>query len=94
MIKLALAPCLALAMCQTVPEPQIITKEVRVPVAVSCVTQSPAKPNYPDTNEALAAAPDIFEAVKLLLAGRELSRPYEAEMEAVIGGCVAATPAP
>lgn len=87
---------LALASCRTAPTPEPIvrTVEVRVPVAVACVPTLSAKPTYPDTDAALKAAPDIFEAVRLLLAGRELRRPRESELEAALLGCATAAPAP
>lgn len=52
------------------PEPIIRTVEVRVPVPVACVVDVP-EPVYSDSREALRAAPNVFERVKLLLAGRE-----------------------
>lgn len=70
MRALRLIPLLALAACAHSPTPQIRTVEVRVPVAVPCPVDLP-EPNYSDTDAALLAAPDIFERVKLLLAGRE-----------------------
>ena len=56
------------------PEPQIRTVEVQVPVPVPCDAAGrlgPA-PAYPDTDEALRAAADIFAQTQLLLAGRAL----------------------
>jgi hypothetical protein len=48
------------------------TVEVKVPVAVPCKPDLGPAPSYPDTRAALMGAPDLFERVKLLLAGREL----------------------
>lgn len=71
MKRLAILAALALAGCGTTkpPEPIIRTVEVRVPVPVPCVIDV-LEPVYSDTPEALRAAPDIFERVKLLMAGR------------------------
>ncbi len=72
------------------PEPVIVTKEVKVPVAVplpKCSATLPAEPVYADTPEALNAAPNIFERVKLLLAGRLQRIQRELELEAALGTC-------
>jgi hypothetical protein len=64
---------LSLAACATTtPEPVIRTVEVKVPVPVPCKPDLGSEPAYPDTRQALTSAPDLFERVKLLLAGREL----------------------
>lgn len=70
MTRFAMLALLALAACATTP-PRIETRvvEVKVPVPVPCAVDVPP-PVYSDTDEALRAAPDIFERVKLLLAGR------------------------
>lgn len=70
-MKRAALIALLLAGCAHQPtEPIIRTVEVRVPVRVPCVIDIP-EPLYSDTPEALRAAPNLFERVKLLLAGRE-----------------------
>lgn len=68
LLVLLLAGCAA----QAPPEPIIITKEVKVAVPVQCsaLESIGAEPDYPDTDQALAAAPNLFERVKLLLQGR------------------------
>jgi hypothetical protein len=44
-----LVVALALSACATAPEPKIVTKEVKVPVPVSCVPKElPAAPTYAD----------------------------------------------
>lgn len=64
------------------PEPVIETVEVKVPVddpacARKAVAEIPAIV-YPDTDEALSQAPNVFERVKLLVAGRVLRQAREA----------------
>ena len=90
------AACLAsqilVCACATPRPPTVRTVEVQVPVAVPCDPGVPAAPAYPDTDEALKTAPDLFERVKLLLAGRELRKAREAELEAGIRGCSGSPP--
>ncbi|MFC5373983.1 hypothetical protein ACFPIF_15575 [Brevundimonas faecalis] len=75
---LSIALAIVLASCTTAPT-QIRTIEVQVPVAVPCPAHLP-EPVYSDTDAALLAAPNIFERVKLLLAGRE-ERAAQDQME-------------
>lgn len=70
MTRLALMALLTLGACASAPPRfEVRTVTVQVPVPVPCVVDVPA-PVYSDTDEALRAAPDLFERVKLLLAGR------------------------
>jgi hypothetical protein len=78
---------LALSACAHRPEPRIMTVEVPVPIAVKCAADPGPSPTYPDTNEALRAAPDLFTRVQLLLAGRALRIGREGELEAAVSGC-------
>ena len=50
------------------PPPRI----VEVPVAVPCRLTLGVEPEWPDSDQALRAAPDLFSRVKLLAAGRLL----------------------
>jgi hypothetical protein len=84
---LAVVAALTLAACQTTAEPRIEVREVRVPVAVKCATDPGPRPEYPDTDAALAAVRDVFEAAKLVMAGRALRIGREAELEAAVSGC-------
>lgn len=61
---------------------------VEVPVSVACVPQdfSPS-PQYPDTKQALEAAPDLFERVKLLLIGKLMRDQRLTEFEAALSAC-------
>jgi predicted small secreted protein len=94
-----LAACLALAACGTTrierPEPIIRTVEVKVPVDdPACAREAVARlgeaPAYPDTPEAIRAAPNLFERVKLLLAGRELRIAREAALADALTACATA----
>jgi len=79
---------LALAACATTPPaPQIVTKTVQVAVPVACTPAIGAAPAYPDTDAALKAAPDVYQRVKLLVAGRLERITREAELTAALGAC-------
>lgn len=83
---------LALAGCAHTPEPEIRTVEVKVPVDdPACAREAVARlgeaPAYPDTPEAIRAAPNLFERVKLLLAGRELRIAREAALKDALEAC-------
>lgn len=72
---LVLAACLFLAACggTKLTEPEIKIVEKTVPVAVSCISKdSPEKPKFTDTREALAAAPDADVRYQLLASNWEL----------------------
>lgn len=83
---LALAS-LALGACGTTAEPRVQTVRVEVPVAVPCAKDPGADPAFSDTREALAAARDIFEQARLLLAGRDQRDARLAELNAAVKGC-------
>lgn len=85
---------LALAACTHTapPEPIIRTVEVQVPVDdPACAREAVARlmpaPAYPDTDEALRAAPNLFERVKLMLAGRELRGAREIAITDALEAC-------
>ena len=93
----ALAMSLALISCGggtlPPPEPIIRTVEVEVPVDnPECARKAEAEvvdtaPEFPDTDEKLREAPNLFERVKLLMAGRELRMDYERRLEDAITAC-------
>lgn len=85
---IALVTALALTACATTrpPEPRIVTQEVRIPVPTPC-NASVARPDFPDTHAALAAAPDIDRAVRLLGAGRAIRDAYIAALEGALAAC-------
>lgn len=87
-----LMPFLLLAGCAHPierPDPIIQVREVKVPVVQPCPALEAlgAAPAYPDTDAALAAAPNLFERVKLLLAGRVLRAQREASVAATVAAC-------
>jgi len=87
-------PCLGvlvLAACATTPPtPRIVTKTVQVAVPVSCKPAIAPAPAYPDTDAALKAAPDVFQRVRLLVAGRLERIAREAELNAALDACAGA----
>ncbi|OGT54672.1 MAG: hypothetical protein A3E01_09990 [Gammaproteobacteria bacterium RIFCSPHIGHO2_12_FULL_63_22] len=90
---LAIAVTLVLAACATdrpAPEPIVRTVEVKVPVQVPCRPELGEEPAYPDTDEALAMAPDIFVGVQLLKSGRGLRIQRDREKTAALAGCAGA----
>lgn len=60
---------------------------VKVPVPVPCAIDPGPDPKYVDEDEALRNAPDLFERVKLLLAGRQQRQDRERELKAANSGC-------
>lgn len=70
-------------------EPIIRTVEVKVPVAAPCkaLSQLGVEPIYPDTSKALQAAADIFEQVRLLMAGRAMRTQRLDEYATARGDC-------
>jgi len=69
-------------------EPEIRIVEVPISVPVTCVPANmPATPAYPDSDDALKAAPDAAARYGLIAAGRVLRVQREAEVEPVLNGC-------
>lgn len=92
MTRLLPIAVLALAGCggipKKLPEPIVITKEVKVPVAVSCVPPKlGGPPAYVDTKEALRKAAGPEDRYQLVIAGREQRIARLGEVEPVITGC-------
>lgn len=88
-----LSMILALSACAATPaerpEPIIRTVEVKVPVVQPCPALEALgpSPEYPDSDAALTAAPNLYERVKLLIAGRLLRMTREANMSAIVQAC-------
>lgn len=83
------AVVLALGGCATTqaPEPRLAVQKVEVPIAVACAADPGPEPAYADSPEALRQAGDIFERVKLLLAGRAQRDARLAELKGAVAGC-------
>ncbi len=88
------APLLLLTACATTPpEPVVRTVEVRIPFDdPACAREALARMNaeqvvYPDTDEALRNAPNVFAGVQLLSAGRLLRIAREAAWRAAVEAC-------
>ncbi len=80
---------LVLSACASAPprEPVVRTVTVSVPIAIPCRPDLDAAPAYPDTAKALKEAADLFERVKILLAGRELRIARVAAVEGALKAC-------
>lgn len=70
-----------------VPPPRVEIQKVEVPVEVKCAADPGPVPTFADTPDAIKAASDLFEEVKLLLAGRAQRDARLAEVEAANAGC-------
>lgn len=79
----------ALVGCATrppAPAAQVITRDVLIQVPTPC-NATVDRPAFPDTRQALRAAPDIDRAVRLLGAGRALRDAYIAALEGALAAC-------
>lgn len=84
---------LALAGCATTSTPPPII--VKVPVPVPCISdQLPGPPTYADTAEALRAAPDLAEFIRLMAAGWPLRDARLVALEAAVEACRTPSPRP
>lgn len=68
--------------CSSVP---VAPKEVRIPIPISCITQSPTKPSMLSDAELLAM--DDYGLVIALARDRRIRQGYEADLEAMLEGC-------
>lgn len=76
------------------PEPVVKTVTVSVPIGIPCPDRRAPAPIYPDTPEAIAAAPDIFVLAQLYVAGRLLRIERERENDAQVAACAPLKPEP
>ena len=75
------------------PQPQSIqVRTVELPTPVRCRPELGPEPDYPDTDAALRAAPDLFARVGLLLAGRLLRIARDQEKSAALAACAGFEP--
>jgi hypothetical protein len=82
----ALALAGVLTGCAT-PQNRIVVQEVKVPVPVPCVAKIPEAPIYPDSDEAIKSAPDLFSLATLYRAGRGVRIAREAGLVEVLKSC-------
>jgi hypothetical protein len=95
MKRLALVAAMALAGCASNPKPPPAIADVaetvpaNLPVPVSCVSKdfTATAPTFPDTREALAAAPGPDERYKLLAAGWTFRQAWEKALWDQVQGC-------
>ena len=78
-VLFAMAACVALAGCASMPQ------RYEVPVQVPCRVTVPEKPVW--ATESLAPGADIFDQVKALLAERRQRQAYELKLEAAAKAC-------
>lgn len=81
----------ALAGCATdgvkPSEPRVVIQRVEVPIPTPCVVKAVPVPDFADAANKLEAAANLFEKVKLLLAGRIQHYAYEGELRAAQKAC-------
>lgn len=85
-----LAATLCLAACATPakpPESVVVTKTVYVPVSTPCKLVTSKRPDFPDTDAAIKAAPNFYERVRLLAAGRLDRIAWDIEQSAALDAC-------
>ena len=93
---LPLSVCALLAACTT-PEPQIITKEVKIAVPTPCSPDTgprPALMTKDQVKTALAASPAFDDRVKILSNQLLLYMGWTPIVEAALSGCKSAPPPP
>lgn len=83
---MAAAAFAVLAACAAA-SPSTAPRVALTPVPVTCAVDPGAPPDFPDTEAAIRAAPDIFERAKLYAAGRLLRIGWEARLSAALAGC-------
>jgi hypothetical protein len=80
-------PLLLAACATTPPEPRVQIREVQVPVPVRCTPKLAARPDYPDTDDELRAAPSADARYHAMATARPLHYAWEAELEGALKGC-------
>ena len=73
--------------CATTSEPQIVTRDVLIPVRTPCTLTPPVEPEWADTDEALRDAPDHISRVRLLVIGRLQRVAHDQELHAYATAC-------
>lgn len=82
-MRISLLSSVLLAGCASGPPP--LPVEVRIPVAVPCIAEAPARPALLADRD--LAALDDYRLVIELARDRRLRQAYVAELEAVVAGC-------
>jgi hypothetical protein len=79
---------LALTGCATTNGPAVdaVIQKVNVPISIPCTAVVPPAPEYNFSN--LTVDEDIFVKTQTLLADRDLSLGYEAQLLAALDSCV------
>jgi hypothetical protein len=77
----------ALGACATSPGGRGAPRAVNLPTPIACRADIGPQPDYPDTDDALRAAADLFERVRLLAAGRLMRMARERDLTAALGAC-------
>ncbi len=67
-------------------QPQIVTKEVRVPISVPCKVTEPAVPSY--AADTVGLDEDLFGLVRALLVDREQRKAEAVELRAAVKACL------
>ena len=90
----SLAALALLAGCASAPPglQPVQLRTVELPTPVRCRPELGPDPDYPDTDAALRAAPDLFARVRLLLAGRLLRIARDQEKSAALAACAGGDP--
>ena len=81
--------CLSIILfgCGAAPPERVVPQTANVPVPVHCKTTVETKVVYPDTDDALRTAANIFDRTKLLVAGRDIRTARILELETALKGC-------
>ena len=79
--------CIVLAGCASDKPGEIKLQTVNVPIPVHCTPTIETTVVYPDTDDALRTAANIFERTKLLVAGRDIRTARILKLEAALRGC-------
>jgi hypothetical protein len=80
---------LVVAGCASVQNGRPLVRDVDIVTPVPCEPAIGPGPAFPDSDEALRAAPNLFSRVQLLVAGRLLRVARQRELEAALSACAA-----
>jgi hypothetical protein len=90
----AVALCAMLCACASKESAPLDVHTVKVPIPIRCEVDVGPAPLWPDSDDALRAAPDLFHRVQLLVAGRLLRMAREQELTVALEGCSGPVKAP